>query len=609
MKINIDDNVLQKDIQGGSPVVVGAIDQGTSSTRFLVFSKDGRIVASAQVEITQIFPEGKSGWHEHNPLEIWESTTACMAAVFKALEEKGLKLCSEKDQKAKKGNCVLAAIGITNQRETTIAWNKITGKPYHNAIVWDDLRTTQFAHELADGNINLLRAKTGLPLASYFAGTKVRWLLDNVSQLQEDLKDPQKQSQVAFGTVDSWLIYQLTGQPSSTAGAANAGGIFATDVTNASRWLFMDLMTQKWDQSLVETICAPHHLPIETALPQICPSSHVFGVCHNECGVDALHQVPVAAVLGDQQAALFGQTAFLPGEAKNTYGTGLFLMMNTGTEPIVSTHGLLTTVAYQIGQDAPVHFALEGSVSHSGSTIQWLRDQLNLISSASESETLARTTKDNEGLYFVPAFSGLFAPHWRSDARACIVGMTASHHKGHICRAALEAAAYQTKEVFDAIAADSKVTLKNLKVDGGGTNNKLLMQFQADIIKVPVIKPQVMETTAIGAAFAAGLAVGVWQNLDELKKLWAVAETYQPTMVDAQRNKYWSEWKKAISKSLDWIDEGDDGEDDDEFVDALSDPVQAQKPTAATMTSPVAMILLAGAALCVGLLLGRSHRR
>ena len=523
--------------------LIGAIDQGTSSTRFLVFTKSGQIGASAQMEHTQIFPEGeyKVGWHEHNPMEIWENTKTCIEAVVKALKNKAsIDLLINP----------LKAIGITNQRETTIAWNAKTGLPYYNAIVWDDVRTTHIAAQL--GHVDRLRSKTGLPLASYFAGTKVKWLLDNVEVLRDDLKATPHD--VKFGTIDTWLAYQLTGVKSKQERAGNIGGMHITDVSNSSRWLFLNIHTVQWDQELVDIVCAPHSFPL-SCLPTIFPSSHVYAICKASCGIPALDTTPIAAILGDQQAALFGQTAFTPGEAKNTYGTGLFLMMNTGTKIVPSKHGLLTTIAYQLGRDGEVHYALEGSVSHSGSTIQWLRDQLNLIDTAAQSESFANTTMHNDGLYFVPAFAGLFAPHWRSDARACIVGLTASHHKGHVCRAALEAAAYQTREVFDAIYADSNVQLKALKVDGGGTTNKLLMQFQSDIINVDVIKPEVMETTAIGAAFAAGLAVKVWKDLDELKLLWAIAETYTPTMEADNRQKYWKGWQKAVSKSMGWIDD------------------------------------------------------
>ncbi|GAX19244.1 glycerol kinase [Fistulifera solaris] len=601
MNVEVFDDVLISDLKE-SKVLIGAIDQGTSSTRLLVFSKGGRIAASAQMEHTQIFMPGHAGWHEHDPLEIWNNTKACIAAVFKILQEKGFSVSSTSDGDAKALS--LAAIGITNQRETTIAWNKVTGKPYHNAIVWDDTRTTSIAFHLAAGNINKLRSRTGLPLASYFAGTKVKWLLDNIEELQRDLANPVTRDQVAFGTVDSWLVFQLTGAEALSPNAGNVGGIFVTDVTNASRWLFMDLKSQKWDKDLVDMVCASHDLPIETALPTICPSSHVFGMCDGQCGVEALYQVPIAAILGDQQAALFGQTAFLPGEAKNTYGTGLFLMMNTGTEAVDSTHGLLTTIAYQIGTTGSVNYALEGSVSHSGSTIQWLRDQLGIIANASESETVAKTTPDNEGLYMVPAFSGLFAPYWRSDARACIVGMTASHHKGHFCRAAIEATAYQTKDIFDAITADSRVSLKTLKVDGGGTHNDLLMQFQADIIGVPVIKPVVMETTSIGAAFAAGLAVGVWEGLDELRKLWSASKFCEPKLDPITREKYCTEWQKAVTKSLGWIDVGDEDQDDETFLDARSGEETPLRPHNSFQT-----VVLLGAALMAGFLLGRKTSR
>jgi glycerol kinase len=359
-------------------------------------------------------------------------------------------------------------------------------------------------------------------------------------------------------------MYQLTGKPNmdmvldNINGAANVGGLHLTDVSNASRWLFCDIAKVEWDEELVDSVCSPHSVPL-SALPEIRKSSEVYATCT----LPDLLGVPLAAILGDQQAALFGQCAFEPGEAKNTYGTGLFLMMNTGTKRVPSTHGLLTTIAYQI-EDDKVIYALEGSISHSGSTIQWLRDQLCIISDAAESETLARTTDHNDGLYFVPAFSGLFAPHWRSDARACIVGMTATHRKGHVCRAALEAAAYQTREVFDAIYADSHVLLKNLRVDGGGTNNKLLMQFQSDIINVPVVKPKVMETTAMGAAFAAGLAVGVWKSVEQIRDLWSVADTFQPLMTEKERTKNWAGWTKAVTKSLNWVPE----EEDENFEDA-----------------------------------------
>jgi glycerol kinase len=448
----------------------------------------------------------------------------------------------------------LKAVGITNQRETTIAWNSETGDPYYNAIVWDDLRTTSIAEEIAKGNPDRFRSKTGLPLASYFSGTKVKWLLDNVPKLQEDLRN--HPDVIRFGTMDTWLAYNLTGKERDDA-VSNVGGTFITDVTNASRWLFMDLKTLQWDKELIDEICAPHNVPL-TALPEIKSSSEVYATLSDSGGVPCLATVPLASILGDQQSALFGQSAYEPGEGKCTYGTGLFLMMNTGSRAVYSTHGLLTTVGYQLGEGGEVTYALEGSVSHAGSTIQWLRDSLQIIKDAAECESLASETNGNEGVYVVPAFAGLFAPHWRPDARACIVGMTATHTKHHIVRGALEATSYQAREVFEAIDADARsqkvASLKELKVDGGGTNNSLMMQFTSDMISVDVIKPVVMETTAIGAAFAAGLAVGVWESLDEIKSLWAVARTFNPSMSEEDRSKNWKGWKKAVERSLGWVE-------------------------------------------------------
>lgn len=540
-KTSIDSKALTA--AGPNSKLIGSIDQGTSSTRFLLFTQKGEIAALAQMEHTQIFPSGNVGWHEHDPFEIWSNTLYCMQSVMDAMNESEFSSLLP-----------IEAIGITNQRETTIAWNATTGKPYYNALVWDDLRTVSIAENIAKGNADLLREKTGLPLASYFAGTKVRWLIDNVQQLKDDLMDETKKGQVRFGTIDTWLVYQLTGSPTDENSAGNVGGLHITDVSNASRWLFMDLETLNWDQSLVDKVCdgSDVTVPVST-LPQIKASSTVYGNCHTKFGVDSLSGIPISGILGDQQAALFGQGAFKPGEAKNTYGTGLFLMMNTGKKMKPSTNGLLTTVGYKIGDDGDVIYALEGSVSHSGSTIQWLRDQLQIISDAAESETLASQVSSNDGLYFVPAFAGLFAPYWRSDARACIVGMTASHNRNHIARAALEACAYQTKDVFDAIYADSNVELKELRVDGGGTANQLLMQFQSDIINVPVVKPVVKETTSLGAAFAAGLAVGVWKDLDELRVLWKEECRFKPAMDESERSKNWTGWKRAISKSMDWV--------------------------------------------------------
>jgi len=533
---------------GPSSPLIGSIDQGTSSTRFLVFTNLGQIAASSQMEHTQIFPEDHVGRHEHDPLEIWNNTLTCIQNVVQALKESEFNI----DLKTRP----LKAIGITNQRETTIAWNGNTGKPYYNAIVWDDLRTTAIADQIADGDKDRLREKTGLPLASYFAGTKVRWLIDNVPALREDLLDEKLSSQVRFGTIDTWLVYQMTGtEISNDDGAANVGGLFITDVTNASRWLFMDLHTLQWDEDLVHQMCHGSGITIPlSALPEIKSSSQVYGSCATGFGEVAMEGIPIAGILGDQQAALFGQGAFEPGEAKNTYGTGLFLMMNTGSIPTPSTNGLLTTVGYCLENENAV-YALEGSVSHSGSTLQWLRDQLQIIDHAEESEVYARKVHSNDGMYFVPAFAGLFAPYWRPDARACVLGMTASHNKNHFCRAALESTAYQTKDVFDAIDADSNVSLKELRVDGGGTANNLLMQFQADMINVPVIKPVVKETTALGAAFAAGLAVGVWKDKNEIKSLWAEEERFVPSMDNKVRDKNLAGWKKAVQKSMGWVDQ------------------------------------------------------
>lgn len=539
--------------------LVGAIDQGTSSSRFLLFTKEGKVAAWAQKETTQIFPtktEGTVGWHEHDPLEIWETVVACMKAVVDIMDRE-----VKKHTDRYLAGYTIASIGITNQRETTIAWNATTGKTYYNAIVWDDTRTVSIASQIAQGDDDRLRDRTGLPLASYFAGTKVRWLLDNVEDLQQDITT--QPEVVRFGTVDTWILYQLTGRPAKTKKAANVGGLFVTDVSNASRWLFLDLVKVQWDESLVQEVCGPHKVPL-SALPRVEASSEVYATLETEStGIGKMKGVPVAAILGDQQAALFGQVAFEPGEAKNTYGTGMFLMMNTGTKLVPSTHGLLTTIGYKINDE--VVYALEGSVSHSGSTIQWLRDQLGLLNSASESEQLA--SDNNDGLYMVPAFAGLFAPHWRPDARGCIVGITAGHNKGHIIRAALEASCYQAREVFEAIEADSNVTLKALKVDGGGSHNPLMMQFQSDMIDAPVIVPQVQETTAMGAAFAAGLAVGIWNDINEIKTLWNQEKLFVPKMAEEVRVHNWEGWKKAIKRSLDWVET----EEEDEFVDARED--------------------------------------
>ncbi|GKY91606.1 hypothetical protein MPSEU_000132500 [Mayamaea pseudoterrestris] len=575
IKVFIDSKELQETLSSKSlPQIIGAIDQGTSSTRFVLVSQHGRILASAQLETRQYYPQ--PGWHEQDPSEIIDSVMQCVKTLESNPELQPLL--------AKHG---VKAIGITNQRETTLVWNRVTGLPYYKAIVWDDLRTTEIAQTIRrhvaskdysqnkqqqNGNSHSsscsMTRKTGLLIASYFSGTKVRWLVENVPELAKDLQEHPEQ--VCFGTVDVWLAYQLTGKEVVVAAAAAAaattngngngdatshqlhkGGLFVTDATNASRWLFMDLITQTWDDQLIDTVVGSSNVKVPiSALPEIHSSSHTYGTCSSVEGIPKmLHNVPLSAILGDQQAALFGQTCFLPGEAKNTYGTGLFLMMVTGDQPVTSTHGLLTTIGYKIGKKTT--YALEGSVAHSGSTIQWLRDQLQIIDKASDTESLAKP--QNDGMYFVPAFAGLFAPYWRPDARACIVGMTSSHDKGHLCRATLEAIAYQTKDVFDAIEKDSNVSLKSLRVDGGGTANNLLMQFQSDIINVPVECPVVLETTAMGTAFAAGLAVGVWKDLDQIKALWSVAKTFEPQMSEQVRLKNLRGWDRAVSKSLGWV--------------------------------------------------------
>ena len=563
-----------------APKWVGAIDQGTSSTRFMIFNNAGQIIASAQTEHEQIYPQ--PSWHEHDPIQIWKNTLTCLITVARTIQnilsapqnEYLFHTTTTVKETADETptHRFLSAIGVTNQRETIVCWNRSTGRPYYNAIVWDDARTADIVNDIhttcTAEQIQYITQTTGLPISTYFAATKMKWLLDNVEQIRYDIQH--RNEQVCFGTIDTWLLYQLTGEvPKSEltkrplkghAGLCNTGGIYKTDVTNASRWLFMNLQQCQWDESCISIICGPKYdayINIHHNLPEICPSSYPFGHVNVHCGIPSTMygNIPITGILGDQQAALFGQAAHTKGCAKNTYGTGLFLMMNTGPDivPPVSTHGLLTTVAYRIGVDGPIYYAYEGSVSHSGSTIQWLRDQIGIISNASESETLARTTSSNDGLYMVPAFGGLLAPHWRNDARGCIVGITALHHKGHICRAALEATAYQTKDVFDAIIKDSNITLSALNVDGGGTYNKLLMQFQADILNVKVIRPKIMETTSIGVAFAAGLTIGIWKDVTEIQQLWSIDTVYEPQMSEATRHKYISGWKNALSKSFNWI--------------------------------------------------------
>ncbi|MEJ7891749.1 MAG: glycerol kinase GlpK [Solirubrobacteraceae bacterium] len=476
---------------------VAAIDQGTTSSRCIVLDREGGIVFVDQREHAQITP--RAGWVEHDPLEIVRNVRACLDAAFERYE--------------------LAALGITNQRETTVVWDRETGEPVHNAIVWQDTRTDAIVRELGDAD--QLRAATGLPLSTYFSGPKVKWILDNVDGARERAEA----GELLFGTMDTWVLWNLT-------------GVHATDVTNASRTLLMDLETLAWR----EDHCALLGIPM-AMLPEIRSSSEPYG----ECG-----GVPVAGILGDQHAALFGQAGFAAGDAKNTYGTGSFLLVNTGEE-IVRTEKLLTTVASKLG-DAPATYALEGSIAVTGALVQWLRDHLRIIDSAPEVETLARTVADNGGVYFVPAFSGLFAPYWRDDARGAILGLTAYNDRGHIARAALEAAAWQTREVVDAVREAAGLRLDELRVDGGMTANELLMQFQADVLDVPVVRPKVTETTALGAAYAAGLAVGFWASTDELRDRWAEDKRWNPAMGAEHREREYARWRKAVQRSLDWVD-------------------------------------------------------
>jgi len=492
---------------------VAAIDQGTTSSRCIVFDAKGDIAAVEQKEHRQIFP--RPGWVEHDAEEIWANVAEVVAGALAKLSI---------------GASDLAAVGITNQRETTLIWDKASGKPIHHAIVWQDTRTDRLVRDLG-GRIGMdrFRSECGLPLATYFSGPKIRWLLDNV----DGARAAAERGDVLFGTMDSWLIWKLTGR-------------HVTDVTNASRTMLMNLKTLDWDDDLLDAIGVPRAM-----LPQIRPSSEVYA---KATGV--LEGVAVASALGDQQAALFGQTCFAPGEGKCTYGTGSFLLVNTGSKIVQSLNGLLTTLAYQIGGEKPV-YALEGSIAVTGALVQWVRDNLDLISSASEIEALARGVDDNGGCYFVPAFSGLFAPYWRSDARGVIVGLTGYITKGHIARAALEATAWQTREVVDAMVADSGVRLTTLKVDGGMTANSLLMQFQADVLNAPVVRPVVAETTCLGAAYAAGLAVGFWPDTPSLRKNWRKSAEWKPAMAATTRDASYRKWKKAVQRTLDWVDDDD----------------------------------------------------
>jgi glycerol kinase len=494
---------------------VGALDQGTTSTRFMIFDHSGGVVGLDQKEHEQIYP--KPGWVEHDALEIW---TRSVEVIRGALSKAGIKASD------------LAAVGVTNQRETTVVWDRRTGKPVHNAIVWQDTRTDQIINEFAkSGGQDRLRPKTGLPLATYFSGPKVKWILDNVAGARKEAEA----GNLLFGNIDSWCIWNLTG--------GTSGGVHVTDVTNASRTLLMNLETLDWDDEILKLMGIPRAM-----LPNIKASSEVYGKATGD-----LAGIPVAGDLGDQQAALFGQTCFSVGEAKNTYGTGCFMLLNTGNKPVASKSGLITGLGYKIGNEKPVYM-LEGSIAITGALVQWLRDNLGMIKTSPDIEALAKTVDDNGGVYFVPAFSGLFAPYWKSDARGVIAGLTRYVNKGHIARAVLEATAWQTREVYDAMNADSGVTLTALKVDGGMVYNDLLMQFQSDVLNVPVIRPKVAETTALGAAYAAGLAVGYWSAVEDLRANWAKDHEWTPKMDASLREKEYKLWKKAVTRTFDWVE-------------------------------------------------------
>ena len=499
---------------------VGAVDQGTTSTRFMIFDHSGNEVGKHQLEHEQILPQ--PGWVEHNPTEIWERTRSVI--------ETGL-------HQANLTAADLSALGITNQRETAVVWNRRTGRPYYNAIVWQDTRTDRIASALdRDGRGDIIRTKAGLPPATYFSGGKIQWILENV----DGVREAAEAVDAVFGNTDTWLLWNLTGGVN--------GGVHVTDPTNASRTMLMNLETLDWDDELLSFFGVPRSM-----LPKIQPSSNpdFYGMTLANGPVGG--EVPLSGDLGDQQAATVGQVCFAPGEAKNTYGTGNFLLLNTGTELVRSKNGLLTTVCYQFGSEAPV-YALEGSIAVTGSAVQWLRDQLGIISGASQSETLARQVEDNGGVYFVPAFSGLFAPYWRSDARGAIVGLSRFNTNAHLARATLESICYQTRDVVEAMRQDSGVTLDVLRVDGGVTANELCMELQADVLGVPVSKPVVAETTALGAAYAAGLATGFWQNTDELKQNWNEDKRWEPQWTHEQREEGYAGWRKAVTRTLDWVD-------------------------------------------------------
>jgi glycerol kinase len=495
---------------------VGAIDQGTTSTRFIIFDRAGNIISIAQREHEQIYPQ--PGWVEHDPAEIWRRTQEVIAA---AMEQKSI---HPRD---------IAAMGITNQRETTLLWERKTGRPVANAIVWQDTRTDKLVKEFSRrGGQDRFRAQTGLPLATYFSALKIRWLLKNISGVRARAEA----GEILFGNIDTYLVWKLTGGPD--------GGIHVTDVTNASRTQLMNLRTLSWDRGILKAIGIPGHI-----LPEIRSSSEIYGVAQ----LEAIRDAPIAGILGDQQAALVGQVCFKKGEAKNTYGTGCFLLMNTGEKPVRSKYGLLTTVAYKVGKQ-PARYALEGSVAITGALVQWLRDNLKIIEKSSDIESLARTVKDNGGVYFVPAFSGLYAPYWKATARGVIAGLTRFANRGHIARAVLEATAFQVREVVEAMEKDSHIRLHTLRTDGGMIMNDLLMQFQSDILNRPVVRPVIRETTALGASYAAGLAVGYFKDTDELRTNWAVDQTWKPKMAKATREDLCRMWKKAVARSFNWVD-------------------------------------------------------
>ncbi|MBP1152193.1 glycerol kinase GlpK [Methylocaldum sp. RMAD-M] len=497
------------------PRYIAVIDQGTSSTRCILFDHTGRAGAMAQAEHRQFYP--RPGWVEHDPLEIWRNAQAVVVEALRKAEV-------EADE--------IVALGVTNQRETLVVWDKITGKPVYPAIVWQDTRSAEICERLAiEGGQDRFRARTGLPIATYFSGPKLQWLLDNV----EEARIQAERGELLCGTIDSWLVWNLTG--------GKEGGAHVTDVSNASRTLLMNLETLAWDEELLAAMNIPASI-----LPTIRSSSEIYGVAQG-----ALAGVPVAGILGDQQAALFGQTCFAEGEAKNTYGTGCFMLLNTGLKPVQSRHGLITTVAYQLGGAAPI-FALEGSIAVTGALVQWLRDNLELIRTSAEVESLANTVEDNGGIYIVPAFSGLFAPYWRSDARGIVIGLTRYVNKGHFARAALEATAYQTRDIVDAMRQETGLNLDALKADGGMVVNETLMQFQSDILGTPVIRPIVTETTALGAAYAAGLAVGFWTDIKELRDLWRKDKEWQPRMTAETRERLYAGWSKAVERTFGWLD-------------------------------------------------------